>query len=96
MNSNLDAKLDQLVLLAATRAPGSAALNTVTVLALAVKADPTLADDPAQVAKLERTIARATRQLESGATSLDLTGPSIVSAVRDELASRFPGRIRGG
>lgn len=91
--TNLTAKLDQLVLLAATHAPGSQTPADVTVLAREVAANPELSADPAQAVRLGSVITRTTRQLEAGATELDLSGPrtSIVGEVRAAIAHRFPG-----
>lgn len=86
--TDITAKLDQLVLLAATRAPGSQALADVVMLAREVQANPDLAAEP----KLEGVIRRATRQLEAGATELDLSPrPNIGGEMRAEMRRRLLG-----
>ncbi len=99
MTNEIDIALDRMVTIAALKAPNSQALADSITFARELRASADLSDTAEKTANIMRVINSACDQLEQGAAELDLSGPtrqSTVSAMRDELARRFPGRIRGG
>ncbi len=87
--SELRAELAHVVRLAAVRAPNSPALRSALILQGALHVDATAAD-PDEHVRMMAVLASAARQLEAGATELDLDVPrrDSLRSFRDSLRHR--------